>query len=230
MDRTLSSERTATDVREPVIDERPLTRVQATPWLLVIFLLAAVAWLGWRAFFYSEEGDPVASAMLAFEKQNSLNVFSSRFEVVAESTDSRGVMGIDLLKSRQATIIPADVTYRLDLAGMDRDAFAWDAASETLSVVLPPLRISRPNLDEGQARVFTEGNWVTANAQRDLSRNNSLQAERKAAVFAKNPEILALARQAAKDAIRQNLAIPLQVAGYGDVKVTVRFEGEKTSS
>ena len=29
-----------------------------------------------------------------------------------------------------------------------------------------------------------------------------------------------------KDAIRQNLAIPLQVAGYGDVTVTVRFDGE----
>ncbi|MGX7925133.1 DUF4230 domain-containing protein [Tsuneonella sp. HG094] len=227
MERPLTTDRPDVDLREPVVDERPLTRVQATPWLLVIFLLAAVAWLGWRAFFYNEEGDPVASAMLAFEKQNSLNVFSSRFEVVAESTDARGVMGLDLLKSRQATIIPADVTYRLDLASMDRDAFAWDAATQTLSVVLPPLRISRPNLDEGQARVFTEGNWVTATAQRDLSRNNSLQAERKAAVFAKNPEVLALARQAAKDAIRQNLAIPLQVAGYGEAKVTVRFDGER---
>lgn len=227
MDRNLDPTRPETDLRTPVVDERPLPRVQATPWLLVILLIAAVAWLGWRAFFYQEEGDPVGSAMLAFEKQNSLNVFSSRFEVVAESEDARGVLGIDLLKSRQATIIPADVTYRLDLSRMDRDAFAWDAGSETLSVVLPPLRISRPNLDEARARVFTEGNWVTANAQRDLSQNNSLQAERKAAVFAKNAEVLALARNAAKDAIRQNLAIPLQVAGYENAKVAVRFEGEK---
>lgn len=213
--------------KAPVVDERPLTRVQATPWLLVIFLIAAVAWLGWRAFIYREEGDPVGSAMLAFEKQNSLNVFSSRFEVVAESTDSRGLLGLDLLKSRQASIIPATVEYRLDLSSMDRDRFQWDDTSDTLSVVLPPLRISRPNLDEGDARIFTEGNWVTSTAQRDLSKNNSLQAERKAAEFAKNPEVLALARNAAKDAIRQNLAIPLQVAGFGDVKVNVRFDGEK---
>ena len=230
MDRTIDSTSSEAALREPVVDERPLTRMQATPWLLVIFLLAAVAWLGWRAFFYDEEGDPVASAMLAFEKQNSLNVFSSRFEVVAESEDARGVLGVDLLKSRQATIIPATVSYRLDLASMDRDAFAWDPASETLSVVLPPLRISRPNLDEAQARVFTEGNWVTANAQRDLSRNNSLQAERKAAAFAKNPQVLSMARDAAKQAIRQNLAIPLQVAGYENAKVSVRFEGEKAAA
>lgn len=229
MDRTIDPTSPETTVDRSIAAERPLTRVQATPWLLVILLIAAVAWLGWRAFFYQEEGDPVGSAMLAFEKQNSLNVFSSRFEVVAESEDARGVLGIDLLTSRQATIIPADVSYRLDLASMDRDAFDWDASNETLSVVLPPLRISRPNLDEARARVFTEGNWVTANAQRDLSQNNSLQAERKAAVFAKNPEVLALARQAAKEAIRQNLAIPLQVAGYGNVKVTVRFEGERAA-
>ena len=217
------SERTvAPEVRQ----DRSLARVQAVPWLIVIVLLAAVAWLGWRAFFYQEEGDPVGSAMLAFEKQNSLTVFSSRFEIVAESVDRRGVLNIDLLESRQAAIIPATVEYRLDLSSMDRDRFAWDAGSETLSVVLPALRISRPNLDEAAQKTFTEGTYVTRDASTDLARNNSQQAERKAAAFAKNPEVLALARQAAKDAVRQNLAIPLQIAGYGDVTVAVRFDGE----
>ena len=217
------SERT---VAPEVQQDRPLARVQAVPWLIVIVLLAAVAWLGWRAFFYQEEGDPVGSAMLAFEKQNSLTVFSSRFEVVAESVDRRGVLNIDLLESRQAAIIPATVEYRLDLSTMDRDRFAWDAGSETLSVVLPALRISRPNLDEAAQTTFTEGTYVTRDASTDLARNNSQQAERKAAAFAKNPEVLALARQAAKDAVRQNLTIPLQMAGYGDVTVDVRFDGE----
>ena len=218
---------TTTTLENAVRHDQSLARVQAVPWLIVIALLAAVAWLGWRAFFYQEEGDPAASAMLAFEKQNSLNVFGSRFEVVAESTDERGVLGVDLLKSRQATIIPATATYRLDLSQMDKDRFVWNPSAQTLEVVLPHLRISRPNLDEAQARVFTDGYFVTNDAQIALSRNNSLQAERKAAAFAKNPEVLALARQAAKEAVRQNLAIPLQVAGYGDVTVNVRFDGEK---
>jgi len=207
--------------------EQNLARVQAVPWLIVIVLLAAVAWLSWRTFFYQEEGDPVGSAMLAFEKQNSLTVFSSRFEVVAESVDNRGVLGIDLLESRQAAIIPATVEYRLDLSRVDRDRFVWDADAETLDVTLPTLKISKPNLDEAQSKVFTEGAYVTRGASTDLSRKNSAQAERKAAAFAKNPEVLALARAAAKDAIRQNLAIPLSVAGYGDVTINVRFDGEK---
>ena len=210
----------------PVTADRSLAQIQAVPWMIVILLLAAVAWLGWRAFIYEEEGDPVGSAMLAFEKQNSLTVFSSRFEVVAESEDRRGVLGVDLIKSRQAAIIPATVEYRLDLASMDRDRFEWDEGKARLDVVLPPLRISRPNLDEAQQKVFTEGSWVTRDASADLARNNSLQAERRAAAFAKNPQVLSLARQAAREAVRQNLAIPLQVAGYGEVTVEVRFDGE----
>lgn len=214
----------------PVQRHTPLARIQAAPWLIVIVLLAATAWLTWRAFFYNPNADPVGSAMLAFQKQNSLTVFSSRFEVVAESTNAQGVLGMNLLKSRQATIIPAMVEYRLDLASMDRDRFVWDAESKTLSVALPQLRVSRPNLDEAQARTFTEGNFVTGGAAQALSKNNSLQAERKAGTFARNPEVMALARQAAKDAIRQNLAIPLQVAGFQDAKVTVRFDGEAAAN
>lgn len=215
-----------TALQTPPRREASLARIQAVPWLIVIVLIAATAWLTWRAFFYSEEGDPVGSAMLAFEKQNSLTVFSSRFEVVAESTNRQGVLGIDLLRSRQAAILPATVEYRLDLSSMDRDRFQWDEASQTLAVTLPTLRISRPNLDEADARIFTEGNFVTGGAAQALAKNNSLQAERKAGEFAKNPEVLALARQAAREAVRQNLAIPLQVAGYSDAKVTVRFDGE----
>ena len=188
------------------------------------------AWLGYKAFFDKVEGDPVGSAMLAFQKQNSLTVFSSRFEVVATSEDNRGVLNIDLLRSRQAAVIPALVEYRIDMAQVDRDRFQWDDAADTLTVTLPPLRISRPNLDEGAARYFTEGTFVTRDASRDLSRNNTLQAERKAVEFARNPEVIALARDAARQAVRQNLAIPLASAGYGEVKVQVRFDGEEVSN
>ena len=188
--------------------------------------------LGWRAFFYEEEGDIVGSAMLAFEKQNALTVFSSRFEVVAESTStpSVGPFVNGPLESRQAMIVPATVEYRLDLSAMDRGDFAWNPETESLVVVLRPLRITRPNLDEAGARYFTQGLYVSRDASVSLSRNNSRQAETRAAEFAKNPQILALARNAAKGAIRQNLAIPLEVAGYGEVTVNVRFQGEADSA
>lgn len=204
------------------------SRGEALLALLAAALLVAALAFGWRAYFYQEEGDPVASAMLAFEKQNSLVVFSSRFEVVAESVNTRSVAGVnvDLLQSRQAAIIPASVEYRLDLSGMDASDMEWDADAQLLTVTLPQLQTSRPNLDEAAARIFTEGVWVSREAARDLATNNSEQAERRAVEFAKNPEVLALARNAARDAVRQNLAVPLQVAGYEAATVEVRFAGD----
>ena len=193
---------------------------------LLLLALALAAFLGWRAYIYQEEGDPVASAMLAFEKQNSLVVFSSHFEVVAESEYEQSIGPVTLRKVRQAAIIPADVDYRLDLSGMDAEEFDWNEESQTLKVTLPQLQTSRPNLDESKARLFTEGLLNSGGSQQLLSEQNSDIAERKAQEFAKNPEILNLARTAAKEAVRQNLAIPLQVAGYENAKVEVVFAGE----
>jgi len=195
--------------------------------LLVTILLACAAlFLGWRAYIYQEEGDPVASAMLAFEKQNSLVVFASRFEVVAESEYEQSIATIPIRRVRQAAIIPASIDYRLDLSAMDADDFAWDEAGSTLTVTLPQLQTSRPNLDEAKARIFTEGLLNTAGSQQLLSEKNSQIAEQKAQAFAKNAEVLALARNSAKDAVRQNLAVPLQVAGYEQARIEVRFVGE----
>jgi hypothetical protein len=71
-----------------------------------------------------------------------------------------------------------------------------------------------------------EGLIFTRDAQDKLTRANTMLAEQQATAQAANPVLMGLARGAAKDAIRQNLAIPLQVAGFGDVKVEVRFDGE----
>ena len=49
-----------------------------------------------------------------------------------------------------------------------------------------------------------------------------------AAKQAANPVLLDLARDAARQAVTQNLSAPLKVAGYGDVRITVHFDGEPT--
>jgi Protein of unknown function (DUF4230) len=108
--------------------------------------------------------------------------------------------GFGLLKSRQVAVIPARVDYTLDLS----------------------------KLDEARAQYLREGIWITGPAQARLTRDNTLLAERQAAEQAANPVLLELARSAAKQAVAQNLSVPLKVAGYADVKVSVRFDGEPT--
>ncbi len=198
-------------------------RQAALPWLLFIAALALAGWLGWRALRHDPQGDVLSASLTTFAKQNRLTVFSAQLSPVVGS-DASQLFG--MLKSHQVAVIPARVDYTLDLAKVGRDRMVWNASAKRLDVRLPPLTLSRPNLDEARAQYLREGVWITATAQEQLNRANTQLAERTAAEQAANPALMDLARTAAKDAIRQNLAVPLQVAGYGDVTVAVRFDGE----
>ena len=208
----------------PVLETRQpanAARISALPWLLFLVTLGALAWF----WFLKPErlGDPLATSLVAFEKQNRLTVFSAQLAPVVASDDSRY---FGLVKSKQVAVIPARVDYTLNLAAMNRDRLAWNEATKTLDVQLPALTLSRPNLDEARAQYLREGVFITREAQDKLNRNTTLLAEQQAMKAAANPVLMGIARGAAKDAIRQNLAIPLQVAGYGEVTVRVRFDGE----
>lgn len=205
---------------------KSLARVQAVPWLLFIAMLALAAFFAWRAYAPEDIGDPLATSITAFEKQNKLTVFSAQLSPVVASTDSR-LFGA--IQSRQVAVIPARVNYTLDLSQVDSSRLSWNEASRTLNVVLPPVQVSKPNLDEARAQYLREGIWISRDAQDKLTRDNTRLAEQQAVKQAANPVLMNLARVAAKEAIHQNLAIPLEVAGYGDVTVNVRFDGEEES-
>ena len=204
----------------------PLARIQAVPWMIVIGLIALCAWLGWKAFGPSElDGDPIATTLVAFEEQNRLSVFSAQLSPVVASEDSR-LFGA--LKSRQVAVIPARVDYSIDLSRVEARRLSWDPDTETLTVQLPPVRVGVPNLDEARAQYLREGVWITREAQDKLTRANTRLAEQQAMEQAANPVLMKLAREAGRTAVTQNLAIPLHVAGFGEVQVEVRFDGEPT--
>lgn len=201
-----------------------ITRRGSTlPWLVAAASLAGAAYFGWLAYGPEDHGDPITTSLAAFEKANRLTVFSAQLVPVVTSDDER-MFG--LLKSRQVAVIPARVDYTLDLSRMTRDQLSWDEIGQRLTVTLPPLTISRPNLDEGRAQYLREGVWITREAQGVLTRANTQLAEQQAREQAANPALLELARNAAKEAVRQNLSAPLQVSGHPQATVVVRIEGE----
>lgn len=203
--------------------QAPLARRSALPWLLFVGALALAGLFAWLLWKPQDIGDPLATSLVAFERQNSLTVFSAEMAPVVSSDDSR-LFG--LVQSKQVAVIPARIDYTIDLSQMNRGRMAWNAQAQTLSVRLPPLRLSRPNLDEARAQYLREGVWITRAAQDKLTRDNTRLAEQLATQQAANPVLMGLARNAAKDAVRQNLAIPLQVAGFGKVTVNVSIDGD----
>lgn len=205
----------------PARHSASLARVSLLPWALFIIALAAAAFFAWKWWQPEDLGDPVTTSLVAFEKQNKLTVFSAELAPVVSSNDSR-MFG--LVNSKQVAVIPARVDYTIDLAKVGRERLAWNAEEQALTVRLPSLTVSRPNLDEGRAQYLRDGIWITREAQDKLTRDNTKLAEAQAVQQAANPVLLNLARQAAKDAISQNLSIPLQVAGYGKARVNVTFD------
>lgn len=202
---------------------RAIARQFALPWYLFAGALALASWALWKAYGPSPYGDPLATSLAAFEKQNKLTVFSAQLAPVVSSDDERAY---GLLKSRQIAVIPARVDYAVDFAKVTAQSLVWDEAKQTLTVTLPPLTISRPNLDEARALYLREGVWITGPAQAKLTRDNTKLAEQQAVQQAANPALLDLAREAARVAVTQNLTAPLTAVGHRGATVTVRFAGE----
>lgn len=198
---------------------------------LAIFAIAALivlsAWLAWQLYGPEDRGDPIANSLIALEKQNRLTVFSAEVAPVVSSSDSRY---FGTVNSKQVAVIPARVDYSLDMSKLDRSRMAWDETTKTLTVRLPPVQIGKPNLDEARAQYLREGIWITRDAQDKMTRDNTLLAEQQARKQAANPVLLGLARNAAKDALRQNLAVPLAVAGYDEASINVNFDNEPANA
>jgi hypothetical protein len=188
-------------------------------WVVAALALALAAWAWWPA----PRGDVLGATLTAFERQNRLVVFTARLSPVV-SADSESLLG--MLKVKQVAVIPALVDYSLDLSAVGRDRLTWDAAARRLAVRLPPVVAGEPDLDESRAQYLREGVWIDRTTQDRLTRANTEAAARAARAEAANPLLTGMARDAAREAIRRNLAIPLQVAGFGDVTVDVRFDGE----
>ena len=198
-------------------------RSQALPWALAGALAISTAGLGWLAFGPQDHGDPVAASVTAFARQNKLTVFSAQLSTVVSSEDSRF---FGLLESRQVAVIPARVDYAVDFSGVEAGDFRWDEEAGRLAVELPDVAVGRPNLDEARAQYLQEGVLITREAAARLNRDNTLVAEQLAAEQASDPVLLQLARNAARDAVRQNLTAILDAAGHPGARVEVRFAGE----
>ena len=166
--------------------------------------------------------DPEAIAdasLLSIREQGRLTMFSARFVAVVTARETR--LG---LTARKTLIMPGTVRYGVDLSRLRREHLAWNAATRTLTVTLPPLEMSAPDIDLNEVQEYSEGGIVMAltNSERELDQANRRSAQDELMRQARARTPMHLARQAAMRTVARSFAMPLRAVGI-DASVTVRF-------
>ncbi len=167
--------------------------------------------------------DPYAvadAALVSVREQGRLTSLSARFVAVVTATRNR--LG---LEARKTLILPGTARYGLDLRRIRREHLSWDEATRTLSIALPPLEISGPNIDIAQAREFSEGGVLMAltGSEQELDEANLRTAEQELIRQSREALPLQTARENAMRTVARSFALPLRAAGI-DASVAVRFQ------
>ena len=189
----------------------------------LVAILALALFFGWRAWQDWQRGyDPetvVAASLQGLQEQNVLVPFTARYVAVVTSTQSR--LG---LSAKKTLIMPGTVRYELDLGKLKQSDLDWDAATNALTVTLPPLRLAGPEIDIDAISEFRDGEILLTltDAEQTLDAANRKRAQEELIKQAKGTTPMRLAQGAARTAIEQSFAMPLKAAGI-DAKVTARF-------
>ena len=159
------------------------------------------------------------NTLLSIRDQRRLTTYSARFVAMVSASESR--LG---LTARQTLIMPGSVRYSVDLARLNRRSLAWDEPTRTLTVTLPPLEISGPDIDLNQVREYSEGGILMAltDAGRTLDRANRRSAQDELMRQARDRIPMSQARNAAMQLVARSFALPLRTTGI-DASVAVRF-------
>jgi hypothetical protein len=203
------------------LDPRRLKPILALA-LAAALLLGGLAGYLLRPAPTAAQSDPRAiadAALLSVRDQGRLVPFTARFVSVVTASKSR--LG---LTARKTLIMPGTVRYGLDLSRLRRESLAWDLATRTLSVTLPPLELSRPNIDLTEVQEYSDGGILMAltDSERALDQANNRSAQDELMRQARERTPMQLARNAAMRNVARSFAMPLRAAGI-DASVAVRF-------
>jgi len=206
---------------------KPLVLAMVAVALILGLLLGITTGVADRIFGGPNPKIIASSSLESMRAQNRLVAFVARYVSVVSSEQER--LG-GLVSSERTLILPGDVRYELDLSKLQQGDVTWDGSSKTLRVKLPEIEVAGPDVDINAVKEYGSGGVLSTltNADQQLdqaNRSRAVQDLRKQATAAMPMQ---LARQAARLAVERSFAMPLQAAGFKDVKVVARFPTEGT--
>ncbi|WP_299321314.1 DUF4230 domain-containing protein [Parasphingopyxis sp.] len=191
--------------------------------LIITVFVVGVGSITRSIFGSGPDPETIASASLeGLREQNVLIPFEARFVAVITSTQRR--FG---LSARKTLIMPGNVRYELDLGALGDDDVDWDASTNTLTVTMPDLTISDPDIDIDGLREYDSGGILIAvtDAEEALDAANRAEGQRSLMRQARAAPTMRLAQDAARRAVENNFELPLRAAGI-DATVRAQFRNE----
>ncbi len=217
------------DKARPLTRSKRLTRPMLIAGILaalVLGLLLGIAAVADRIFGAPDPKTIATSSLESMRAQNRLIVFAARYVSVTSSRQSR--LGFS---AERTLILPGDVRYEVDLSKLQPDDVRWDEGSTTLRVRIPDIEIAGPQVDLASAREYGDGRLLTTifggEEQLDRANRAAAVADLRKQAMAELP--MRLARNSARQAIERSFAMPLQAAGFDNVKVNARFASEENA-
>jgi len=186
--------------------------------VLCIALLLGGLWFIQRNINRGLEGsvETISAASLqGLREQARLTAFVARFVAVVTSRQSR--FG---LNAERTMIMPGLVRYEMDLNRISQKDMVWNPATGTLTIILPPLILTGPEIDIAATREYDGGGLLLTltDARQTLDAANQKAAQTELLKQARAEVPMRLARDASRNAIERSFAMPLRAAG---LKATV---------
>lgn len=163
-----------------------------------------------------------ASSLQGLREQNRLSAFAARFVAVVTSEQSR--FG---LSAKKTLIMPGLVRYEVDLSKLQQKDLQWDEPAKTLTITLPPIEITGPQVDMTAIREYDGGGILLAltDAEKTLDAANRKAGQTELMRQAREDVPMKLARDATRRAIANSFSMPLKAAGV-EANVVARFSDE----
>lgn len=163
----------------------------------------------------------LATTVDSLRAENSLVVWSYKGMAKVRANRER----FWILNGTQELIVPAVVSYRLDLSKLTLDKVSFNEKAKLVTVTLPPLELGDIAFQPEQATTINGGLLTfgddTVEALRKL---NYKQARRAMTAQAQSKGNIGAARAQAIKNVQNYFEIPLRIAGQPDVKVVATFK------
>lgn len=163
--------------------------------------------------------ETAGATLLRLEKESNLVTARAYVQTVIRKRDERWYGNAELIR-----IVPASISYSVDLAEVDRMKMEYDGDTKTLRVPLPGIRIHSIDPDMSRAEVIRSLDLLRTESMTGnvLEEDTEKMVRPKLEEMGRSPLIMKNAREQAVQSVRQLLESAFRAAGM-DVRVEPYF-------